>query len=344
MKVALCAIAKNEDNYVNHWVKHYFDRGFDSITIYDNNDERDLFCKDPRVHIINVHGKTSWQKSAYTEFWKSNEDKFDWIAFFDLDEYLDCDNIKDVLKKLPEGANQMQIKLMDMSDSNYLHPDYSISPFERFKEPTLHFNQNFVKSIVKTNSIVDKINSAHFGNIDFTNTYFSNGKRCNTELKSKFKKPGKINLKDFNKDEIIMHHCDMKTIEEYLLYKFDRTDVMFDNLIKKSKPIPDRAFFGVNKKTKEKLEMLSKVSCNDIIDLILNTEKDFNEKLLELYRKIYIKGYTLPNVVKNNEELKYRVKLLGEKEPIDEQDIAEFYIEDGIEKRKSIGQLEKYFK
>lgn len=57
------------------------------------------------------------------------------------------------------------------------------------------------------------------------------------------------------------------------------------------------------------------------------------KKLLEIYRKIYIKEGLLPLVDGFD---KYRVNFLNGKNPLDEIGIAEFYIENGIDKRKSI--------
>ena len=39
--MAICCIAKNENYYINDWVKYHLDLGFDHIYIYDNNDGDD---------------------------------------------------------------------------------------------------------------------------------------------------------------------------------------------------------------------------------------------------------------------------------------------------------------
>ena len=38
MTYAICAIAKNENNYINDWVNWHINIGFDHIYLYDNND------------------------------------------------------------------------------------------------------------------------------------------------------------------------------------------------------------------------------------------------------------------------------------------------------------------
>ena len=37
MKCAICAIAKNENDYINEWCKYHLNLGFDEIYIFDNN-------------------------------------------------------------------------------------------------------------------------------------------------------------------------------------------------------------------------------------------------------------------------------------------------------------------
>ena len=76
MRVSICAIAKNEDKYIDFWVKHYLDRGFDSITVYDNNDERDLKCSYP-IEIIPIHNQFGDQNKRYKEYFYKNKNRFD---------------------------------------------------------------------------------------------------------------------------------------------------------------------------------------------------------------------------------------------------------------------------
>ena len=37
MKIAVCAIMKDENQYIEEWSNHYKNLGFDHIFIYDNN-------------------------------------------------------------------------------------------------------------------------------------------------------------------------------------------------------------------------------------------------------------------------------------------------------------------
>lgn len=335
MKVALCAIAKNEDKYVDFWAEHYLSRGIDHITIYDNNDERDLICKYDNVKIIDVHKKVAPQLATYEEFYKQNKDNYDWLLYCDLDEFIDCKDIKKFLSSIPRKINQVQIKILNMSDSGNLYADYSVSPFKRFTKPA-HFQWHIVKSFIRANADNVVFKSPHYFIEDFSNTIFANGKPVRADLKYRFRKGEDYKKSDYDKNEVIMHHCDMKTIEEYIAYKFNRSDVLHADINTLPKNIPDRCFFRHNEKTRAKLEILSQAPYNGLTDIVLDSIKDYDESMLSKYRVVYIKG--------NGEDVSKRVKYLNGQDPIDVLDLAEFYIENNVNKRKSIEQLQAYFK
>ena len=65
MNIALCAIAKNENLYIQEWVKYYKDLGISKIFLYDNNDVNgecfedvlNNYIEDKFVVIENYRGK-----------------------------------------------------------------------------------------------------------------------------------------------------------------------------------------------------------------------------------------------------------------------------------------------
>ena len=110
IKVCLCTIGKKENLYAREYVNYYKNLGINKIFIYDNNDEKDetfdLVLKDyidaGFVEIIDARGKLSLQVKAMEECRKNNYNKFDWLLFFDMDEFLylrNYSNINDFLKK-----------------------------------------------------------------------------------------------------------------------------------------------------------------------------------------------------------------------------------------------------
>ena len=111
-KIAVCAIGKNENLYIREWVEYYKNLGINKIFLYDNNDingERfeevinDYITigfveisnwrgkvKTTKNHEEQLNGKTL-QGQAYKDCYYNNYRNYDWIAFFDIDEFLSID-------------------------------------------------------------------------------------------------------------------------------------------------------------------------------------------------------------------------------------------------------------
>ena len=108
MKTALVAIGRRENQYAREWVQHHLAQGFDHIYIYDNNhDGEDRFdtvlgdfvaetgnsapagfpSGNP-VTIIPYRNRNSAQRDAYNDAYARFGQNYDWLAFFDFDEFL----------------------------------------------------------------------------------------------------------------------------------------------------------------------------------------------------------------------------------------------------------------
>ena len=94
--VCLCTIAKNENLYAREFVEYYHLLGFKKIIIFDNNEIQgekinDIifdYLKNNFVEIIDIRGLSSVQIGVYNYCYKKYNHFFDWLAFFDFDEYL----------------------------------------------------------------------------------------------------------------------------------------------------------------------------------------------------------------------------------------------------------------
>lgn len=85
MKVSLVCIAKNEDHYIEEWINYHKKIGFDDIFIYQN----DWSCsyESEGVHKIEFDGQ-GLQREAYNNFLINYKGRYDWVAFFDVDEFI----------------------------------------------------------------------------------------------------------------------------------------------------------------------------------------------------------------------------------------------------------------
>ncbi len=110
IKCVLVSIAKGEKLYIEEFCSYYFKLGFANLFLYDNSDNNELaylIKKDPRIVVIHFPGPGK-QISAYNHFIQNFKDFYDYVAFFDIDEFLVLKkhtNVKDFcLEYIPNGA------------------------------------------------------------------------------------------------------------------------------------------------------------------------------------------------------------------------------------------------
>ena len=94
--ICLCTIGKKENLYARDFVEYYKLLGFDKIIIFDNNNIEDEkfedvledYIKVNFVKIIDIRGIEAAQLATDNYCYQNYNKLFDWIAFFDFDEYL----------------------------------------------------------------------------------------------------------------------------------------------------------------------------------------------------------------------------------------------------------------
>lgn len=92
--VAIAAIARNENLYINEWIQYHRELGIAHFYIYDNSfgDEPRLEpAIDPKhadvVTVIPAYEKMGYQKEAYTEAYHKYGGEYDYMLFIDIDEF-----------------------------------------------------------------------------------------------------------------------------------------------------------------------------------------------------------------------------------------------------------------
>lgn len=184
MKVCLCCIGKNENQYIREFVEHYQKIGIDTIFLYDNNNidgenfEEVIgdYVNDDFVKIINFRGKKICQLEAYQDCYDNYANDYEWICYFDCDEFLELtkyNNIKEYLSdKSISKYDMVHINWMIYGDNNLIGNEYSYdrSLVNRFKNPLPYDicgfgwcykgpENNHIKTIVKTKKNVDWLHS-----------------------------------------------------------------------------------------------------------------------------------------------------------------------------------------
>ena len=261
-RIALCCIAKLENRYIRDFVEYYKKLNFDRIFLYDNNDvegERfeDVigdFIDSGFVVIIDFRGRKVAQLGAYEDCYVKHSHEYDWIAFFDCDEYLTfVDESTEIHSFLAQDKflsfQAIHVNWMYFGDNELLDDD-GRSVTERFKNPVLPLDfaphdrpvNNHVKTIVRGGQSSLRWRSPH----TLQNDYL----RCCTPEAAETKIGS--NFQDFVFDTAYLRHYGTKTIGEWVKNKMKRG-------------IPDRPeanwkevltldlFFESNKRTPEKL-------------------------------------------------------------------------------------------
>ena len=89
MNTAIICIAKNEDHYIDEWLKYHLKLGFSQVFVYQNNwrysGDKDQYGS--KVTWIEFDGEAMQMKS-YNDFIDTHYRQYDFAAFFDVDEFL----------------------------------------------------------------------------------------------------------------------------------------------------------------------------------------------------------------------------------------------------------------
>ena len=267
-KVGLCVIGKLENLYAKEYVNHYKNLGYSHIFIYDNNNKDDEQFEEVLkeeidngfVSIIDYRGfrgtKDSPQFDAYYDCYEKNSKFYNWISFFDFDEFLELipNNLK--INQFLDNERFSDCKCVKINwllySDNELISYKNIAIQNRFLTPLYNSSLNIhIKSTVR-----GKLTLNYWKNALNPHTTIYSYKSCSSSGKiiphnSPFNFPP-----DYQ--NAILKHYKTKTIDEYLVkLKRGRADKPLnfteEDIIEKI-----NIFFSVNKFTFSKLKFIKK--------------------------------------------------------------------------------------
>ena len=227
IKVVVCTLVKQENLYIKEFVDYYKELGIKKIILYDNNEIKGEILEDILyediingfVEVINYRGLYKPQKKAYNDCYINYQNDFDWIAFFDVDEFLYLENYTNINKFLSlskfENCSSILINWKYYGDNNFIY--YEPKPIQKrfskpFTFPNKLINNVFYaasKSIIKTKL---NISWAHFPH------YLNNSNICRPDGNI-VKKP----LSPPHYSIAYIKHYATKSTEEYLIKLFKGT-------------------------------------------------------------------------------------------------------------------------
>ena len=182
-KIALMCIAKEEDIYIQEWVDYHLKLGFDDVHIFQNDWRLDKINDDSRVHLHEYDGKTYksdepiWVKNiqakCYNEFCQKYKDEYEWVACFDVDEFLVLKKTNDVKEFIDNYIQQncVVINWAMFGDSGQSFDPNNTSVINRFTKRK-HFSSQF-KSICKLGDNVR--HQIHWSGDSWMDTNYNSG-------------------------------------------------------------------------------------------------------------------------------------------------------------------------
>ena len=255
MNLAICVIARSENKYINEWCHYHLKMGFNKIYLYDNNNMTDEYIgnfigddiKD-KVEITDVREQSggNLQLSLFKQCYDAHTNEVDWMAFFDVDEFLDLNgeftNIEDFLNQEKfKNCQQIVFKWKCFGDDGVIERDESIPVYEFFKKDNTNhepLNQFLGKIIIRGGLNIPGELDVH--GMHFLNTCLPSGKRGS----------GTRFITNYQNETIFLNHYRTKTLKEFLETKFIRQNRIYSCC----NCSLSNYFFAANDRTPEKEE------------------------------------------------------------------------------------------
>ena len=273
-KIALCCIAKMENDYIRFFVEYYKALHFDKIIIYDNNDSDGEKCEDVIndyiqsgfVKIIDFRGRKVVQLSAYQNCYDRFNKQYDWIAFFDVDEFLTFSDGSDDIHDFLNQEKFLPYQLMHINwkvyGDNEMLDNYGGNVIDRFVEPLPYDTKMLYIDIPEDNQIKSIVR----GGLSYVkwkknpHTPTSVGYHCCNPLGESVS--ANSPFLDYDFSVAFIRHYSTKTIGEWVKNKMkrgypDKTDECWKERLNLD------FFFRYNKKTEEKLKYAESILNGD---------------------------------------------------------------------------------
>ena len=262
IKVCLCVIGKKENLYVKEFIEHQKNIGYNHIYIYDNNNINDEKFEDVIsdaiignfVTIYNVRGLKNHQVKSYKDCYEKNNKQYDWLSFFDFDEFLYIKHNKSIQEFLNDEkfkrCKNVKINWLYYTDNDLIYYE-NISLKERFTSYKLDYEANrHIKSTVRGNlsrNYWAKLGTPHSSPLRYY---------CCDTFGKRISHSTPFNIPNY--EYAYIKHYWTKTLEEFCIkIKRGRADieVIFDNDYWN---LRFQQFFALNNKTNEKINYIKK--------------------------------------------------------------------------------------
>lgn len=166
----VCAIARDETDYIVEWVDHHLKIGFEYIVIYDNNSVVPIkqtlssYIRSGQVSVIDCPIMESPQMKAYNHCLYEMHNKTKWIAYIDIDEFIVLhkhDSIVDMLGEYEQYPGLCLNWVMHTANQHIHKPQGSIIDSYTTARPFNSTANTHIKTILQPKHILT-IPNPHF--------------------------------------------------------------------------------------------------------------------------------------------------------------------------------------
>jgi hypothetical protein len=177
LKIAICMVVRNEEAGILEWIAFHAIAGFNSFLIFDDHstdatvERASLASRHLDVRVLPWGDlQAAHQAAGYEKICRRFAGEFDWIAFFDADEFLvpwPCSTIAELLAA-QAGHASVVVPWRVFGSSGHIEkpPGLIIENFTRRAGPGFAPNRH-VKSIVRPARVTGAVN-AHYFTVDGT--------------------------------------------------------------------------------------------------------------------------------------------------------------------------------
>lgn len=258
--VAIIAISRLENDYINEWIEHHFNIGVDHIYIYDNSSLKEEKLSGAiyekfldKVSVIPAYNKQQYQKPAYKDAYQRFGNLYEWLIYIDIDEFIMLqkdNNIKDFINRFPKDLETYRMHWQIFGDDDLIDRNRLSSIVNDITTPLKSRYNIQTKSIIKGGLKNIDFISVHYavknvnGKISHLKTYYGNMIHLPIVYKSS---TNNIDVKPTDYTYVKLNHYMTKTICEYICQKMRRPDAARNY----TRTI-DNKFYNISTKTDEK--------------------------------------------------------------------------------------------
>lgn len=155
MKIAIFTIIKDEQRYLDEWIQHHLNLGFDDIYVFEDLESSSHYsiCKNYKnVHLdrlefyLNTNRNDKFRQINLINWFIDNYEekyniKYDWVAFIDIDEFINLENglsLKTLLKDY-DDVKGIHLYWKMYNANGLIEPPINYKVVENFKT---RFNTN----------------------------------------------------------------------------------------------------------------------------------------------------------------------------------------------------------